>query len=129
MRLYENSVINIDFDEQTKILTQTWKGFATSEKFRESIEKSIGLFGKVGAKRLLTNTLNGGIVKKEDTDWAATYAAPLLVKNGMKAQAFVVPKNAFVQMSIKNFTAQTGGTFQLQYFDDVEKGKEWLLAQ
>jgi hypothetical protein len=128
MKIFESSCITIEFDENTKILTQTWKGYATSAQFREGIEKSINLFKQKGAKAVLTDSLNGGIVRKEDTDWAATYAVPLLLQSGMKAQAFIVPTNAFIQMSVKNYTEQTGGTFQLQYFDDLEKGKNWLLA-
>jgi hypothetical protein len=77
---------------------------------------------------MLTDTLNGGLVKKEDTDWVASYAVPVLLKNGMKAQALIVPTNAFIQMSVKNYKAQTGGSFQLQYFDDLEKGRSWLLT-
>ena len=42
-----------------------------------------------------------------------------LAKNGIKAQAFDVPANAFVKASVNNFTSNTNG-YPIQYFDEVQ---------
>lgn len=127
MKLYESSVILLEYDEKTRLMTQTWKGYATSEQFRQSIDKTFELFVKNKPLTLIVDARGGAVVKKEDTDYAAQTGMKL-VQNGLKAQAFIVPTNAFIQLSVNNFVSQTSNEYVMQYFDDIAKAKEWLLS-
>lgn len=127
MKIWESAIVRIDFDESTKILTQTWKGFGSSALFREGIDKTLDCFIQKRGRSILVDSSAGAIVKKEDTDYAAQKAIEL-VKNGIKAQAFVLPSNAFVKLSVNNFT-NSAGAYKIQYFDDMLKAREWLVSQ
>lgn len=127
MKLWESAIIRIDFDEHAKMLIQTWKGFGSSDLFREAIDKTVELFIQKKASYLLADSTKGAIVKKEDTDYAAQKAAGL-VKAGIKAQAFVLPPNAFVKASVNNFASNVT-PYKIQYFDQPDKAREWLVAQ
>ncbi|WP_224996192.1 STAS/SEC14 domain-containing protein [Cesiribacter sp. SM1] len=127
MKLWESPIIRIDFDENSRVLTQVWKGFGSSELFREAIDKTVYYFIQKKAAYILADSSTGAIVKKEDTDYAAQKAVQL-VKNGIKAQAFVLPANVFVKASAQNF-ANGASAYQIQYFDDKDKAMEWLIAQ
>lgn len=127
MKLWESQILRIDFDENTKVLTQTWKGFGSSELFREGIDKTVQLFIEKKAAYILADSSKGAIVKKEDTDYAAQKAVQL-VKSGIKAQAFVLPANAFVKASVTNF-ANSASAFKIQYFDNLKMANDWLIAQ
>lgn len=126
MKVYENQNIVIERDDNLKCLIQNWKGFASSERFRESIKKTIELFEDKKLNKILSNTKDFGMVKKEDTEWVGTYSMPLLIKNGLKYMAFVVPTNVFTQMSVDNFKKDASGPVEIRYFDDVVKARQWF---
>ena len=71
MKLWESSLLRIEYDENTRILTQIFKGFGSSELFREGIDKTVYYFTHKRAAHMLTDSSKGAIVKKEDTDYAA----------------------------------------------------------
>ena len=58
MRVFENQNIVIERDEQLKCLIQNWKGFASSEKFREGILKSVELFKDKKLNKILRACLS-----------------------------------------------------------------------
>ena len=128
MKVFENQNIVIERDDQLKCLIQNWKGFASSEKFREAIHKSVEQFNDKKLNKILSNTKDFGMVKKEDTDWLNNNAMPLLIKNGLKYAAFVVPSNVFSQMSVENFKKDASGPIEIRYFDDADKAKQWLAG-
>lgn len=126
MKVFENQNVVIECDENTKCLIQNWKGLAGSLRFRESIEKTIELFEEKKLDKILSNTKESGMVKKVDTDWVGTYAMPILIKNGLKFMAFVVPNNIFTQRSIDNFKHNAPGPVEIRYFNDDAQAREWF---
>lgn len=126
MKVFETQNIVLERDDQLKCLVQNWKGFASSERFREGIQKTIELFKDRKFDKILSNTRDFGMVKKEDTEWVNTYSMPILIKNGLRYMAFVVPSNAFSQMSVENFKKEMAGPVELRFYEDVAKAKEWM---
>ena len=126
MKVFENQNLVLERDENLKCLIQNWKGFASSDKFREGINKTVELFKDKKLNKILSNTKDFGMVKKEDTEWLNTQAMPQLIKTGLKCAAFVVPSNVFSQMSIENFKKEAEGPIEIRYFDNADKAKAWL---
>lgn len=126
--LFEKPYLTIIYDEELNCIQQNWKGFAKSQDFREGILKSLQFFKDKKADKILSNTKELSIVKKEDTDWVAKDITPALVSNGMKKMAFIVPSNAFAQMSVNNFKEDANKIVSIRYFDDIQKAKEWMAG-
>lgn len=126
MKVFESQNIVIERDDKLKCLIQNWKGFATSDRFREGIQKTIDLFQDKKLNKILSNTKDFGMVKKEDTEWVNSYSMPILIKNGLRYMAFVVPSNVFAQMSVENFKKEMAGPVELRFYEDVDKAKEWM---
>ena len=126
MILFERPYVTLELDEPFKCLTQRWKGFADSQQFREGITKSLEVFQQKQIDKIISDTQNASLVKKEDTDWVATTITPKLVQCGLRRIAFIIPANVFTQMSVDNFKNETKGGVRIQYFDDYEKAKEWI---
>ncbi len=126
MILFQAPHLTIEYDQQLNCISQHWKGYAKSEQFRAGIEKSIEFFKHKQAVCLISNTKELAVVSNEDTQWAATYATPLMMGYGMKYVAFIVPTNVFAQVSVNNFKSKTEDKLQLRYFTDLEKAKAWL---
>jgi hypothetical protein len=128
MKIFESKNLVIERDDKLKCIIQHWKGFASSESFRQGIEKSIALFKDKSLDKILSNTRDFGMVKKEDTEWVNSYSMPLLLQNGLRYIAFVVPANVFSQISVENFKKGSKDSVEIRYFDDVEKAKEWMAG-
>lgn len=126
MKVYEAQNIIIERDDKLKCLIQNWRGFANSDKFRDGIKQTEELFKDKTLNKIISNTKDFGMVKKEDTEWVSNQSMPILIERGLKYMAFVVPSNVFSQMSVENFKKQSENVVQIRYFDDVEKAKEWM---
>jgi hypothetical protein len=128
MILYEKTYITLEYDEKLNCLTQHWKGFATSEQFREGINQSVLYFQDKKINKLISDTKDFAVVKKDDTDWVASYATPIMVKNGLKYMAFILPTNVFTQVSVNNFKSKADDILQIKYFDNLDKALQWLKS-
>lgn len=126
MVLYSKPYVTIERDDQLKCLTQNWKGFATSEKFREAINATLNIFKQGGIEKLISNTKDFSLVKKEDTDWVAQVVIPQMVKHNLRYMAFVVPSNVFSKISVDNFKEEADKVVSIRYFDDLNKALEWF---
>jgi len=118
---------DIEYLEDTNCIIQHWKGYSNSKEFREVINKSIEIFQeKKTVKRIISNAVLLGVVKKEDTDWIAKEANPKLIRYGLSKIAFVVPKNAFAQLAVNNFSRETKGALAIKYFQTMSEAKSWI---
>lgn len=126
MKVFENQNIVIELDKDLQCVIQNWRGFASSEKYREAIHQTIDLFKTHKVDKILSNTKSFGIVKKEDTDWTNSYAMPILIERGLKYAAFIAPENVLPQMSIENFRRGSNGLIEIQYFEEVKNAKQWM---
>lgn len=118
----------LKYDERLNCVFQIWKGFFTSEQFREGVEQTNKLFAtKKPVPNFLVDISESSVIKKEDTEWAATTAIPLAVKNGLKNYGFVFPKNVFAQVSLNNFRKDLNQpTVSIKLFDNLERAKDWI---
>lgn len=128
MKVFESRNLDIERDDHLKCLIQHWKGYATSKDFREAIYKTIEHFKDKNLDKILSNTKEFNVVKKEDTDWANHYSMPLLIEHGLRYVAFVVPSNVFSQISVENFKKSSKEKVEIRYFEDVDKAKEWMAG-
>ena len=126
MVLVEKSSVVIEHDEQLRCLIQTWKGFAKSKDFRAAIIKSLEFFKQGNLNKIISNTKDFSLVKKEDTDWVAQVITPEMVQHGLRYMAFVVPTNAFTQLTVDNFKEEADRIVEIRYFDSVETARNWL---
>jgi len=124
MVVHQNDYVKITFDQNKKRLTQKWTGFASSDKFREAIDKTNDFVKRNDVKTILSDTLNQNVVKPEDSDYAAR-VIPTMVNNGMKAMAFVVPENVFTQLSLNKFSDSVKGD-TTGYFKTLAEAEKWL---
>ena len=125
MIVYSKPYVTIERNDELKCLIQNWKGFAVSEKFREAINASLIQFKQGEEDKIISNTKDFSLVKKEDTDWVAQVIMPQLVQHGLRYMAFVVPSNIFSQLSVDNFKEEAGTVVNIRYFEDLESAKEW----
>jgi hypothetical protein len=124
MVIHQHSNVKIEYDQIKKRLSQVWNGFIQSKDFREAIDATVKFAEKNPVKTIISDTLNQGVVKPEDTEYAGS-VMPKLVAKGLKGMAFVIPENIFTQLSLKKF-ADNEQTKSVQYFKSVKDASAWL---
>src|SRR5690554_1507343 len=125
MVVYSSPVLSLDFDAVKKVLTQDWKGYATSAQFREGIDKTVDYVNSGAVAYIISNTSNQRPVGPEDSKYAAS-VMPKLFASGVKAMAFVLPHDVFTRFSLKKF-ADAGHSDQVGYFEHIEEARKWSL--
>ncbi len=127
MVIVDEKHLFLEYDEELKCVIQVWKGFFSSELFREGCNKTNALFEKQKpVTKFLVDISESSVIKKEDTEWAAINAIPTAIKNGLKYYGFVLPKNAFTQVSLNNFRKDLNQpTLEVQLFDSLDRAKKW----
>ncbi|MBN2743288.1 MAG: hypothetical protein JXR39_05280 [Marinilabiliaceae bacterium] len=117
-------VVKIDYDHSRKQLVQTWTGFASSGQFREAIDATLHFSQSNPVRTIISDTLNQSVVDPADTQYAAS-AMPKLFQQGLKAMAFVMPKNVITQLSLKQF-AEGKRSDNIKYFPSIIEARKWL---
>ena len=125
MIIYQTPTVTLDYNNVRHQLVQTWKGFSSSETFREAIDKSVSFTKANQVDTILSDTLEQSVVKPEDSAYAAS-VMPQLFQNGVKAMAFVMPKNVITQMSLKRFGNESK-VDNVRFFSSVPEAQRWLF--
>lgn len=120
----------LEYDEDMNCIIQTWKGFFNSDYFKEKVHATNKLFaGKRPVAKFIVDGSESSVIKREDTEWAAINAIPIAIQNGLKYYGFVLPKNVFTQVSLKNFRKDLNQpTLEVQIFDSLNTAKAWAKS-
>ncbi len=127
MIVHQHANVTIEYDQMKQRLTQTWNGFIPSADFKSAIDATVNFCQSNSVKTIISDTLNQGVVKPEDTEYAGS-VMPTMFNKGLKAMAFVIPENIFTQLSLKRFADQ-GQNENVQYFKSIPEAQIWLDAK
>lgn len=128
LKVVNDKNLVLEYDDELNCIFQTWKGYFTSEFFRQGVEKTNKLFSdQKPVTKFLVDIQESSVIKKDDTDWAARTAIPLAIEKGLQYYGFVLPKNVFTQVSLKNFQKELNQpTITVRLFDDMGVAKAWV---
>lgn len=123
-KILEKPYATIYIDAAKKRLYQAWFGYLTVEQFKAAIDLSVECFKKNELTTILSDTTHQAVLAKEGSDYAAS-VMPVLMENGLKKIAFVLPKSIFTKLAVQNFTdqSQNGVTGS---FSSPEEAEQWL---
>lgn len=120
--LYSTRFLDVTYMAEKSCLIQTWKGFCTSEDFREAQKKTVVLFVEKRCKNFISDTTSASLLKKEDTDWVSEVITPQLLKAGMVRLNMVLPASAFTKMTLLNLekAEDASGNANIKMFGSLE---------
>src|SRR5688572_8968572 len=108
MTLYDEKFGSLEYDSTVPCITATFKGFMSSEQFRDFLNK--GLEKLIEKKKLhkqilwLADTRKHVVQPDKDTQWVADDWNPRAIKAGIEHVAFVLPENVFGKISVKKYS-------------------------
>lgn len=116
----------IEYLPELRCVVQTWRGYAASAQFRDSIEKTIAFSQTNEITGIISDTRAQDIVAMEDIQWLASQGNPRLFAAGVKRLAFVSPRNPFTGMGESDYAHRTGKDMEIRWFATPELAKTWL---
>ena len=118
---HENAVIT--YNPDTFELLQTWKGYVPTELFRKVIDATVAHVREHKVLFLISDTSSQKVVSSSDAEYAASVMS-VMIDNGLKAMAFVIPENVFTKFSLKKFS-DAGHEDVVAYFDSIADARKW----
>lgn len=132
MKLVDEKYGTLEYDSTVPCITATFKGFMSSEQFRDFLSKGLKhlIEKKKNHKKILwlADTSKHVVQPDKDTRWVAEEWNPKALKEGIQHVAFVLPDNVFGGMSIKKYAeaAEKKDEMIIQMFGDIQSAKNWF---
>jgi hypothetical protein len=135
--VHEATYVVTTFDTDVACVTQTWKGFARSEEFREAMTHVMHFVEQEAPTRapigLLVDARNLPPLVHADMEWAADVIGPQLRAAGTRKVAFLAPTSALGRVSINAFReaemTSLVPTVESQVFETDAPALRWLLER
>lgn len=124
MDVFRSPIAVISYDEDNDRLIQRWYGFPKSEDFHEAIDCTVAFSKSHKVETVLSDTLHQDMLDEVDAEYAASIM-PELVKNGLKAFAFLVSDKVYTQFAINHFSQQEN-TKLVKHFSIYSEAIRWL---
>jgi hypothetical protein len=133
MTLYEEKYGTLEYDRTVPCITATFKGFMSSEQFRDFLNK--GLEKLIEKKQFhknilwLADTSKHVVQPDKDTAWVASDWNPRALKAGINHVAFVLPENVFGSLSVKKYSENNDkqeSKMTVKMFGDINLAKKWF---
>lgn len=129
---YESNFIAISYQEEDAIVTGVWKE-ATKTLDDEAFKNDMLAWLKAVQAHQPVNIMAQAreyyhSITPELQLWVNEHILANYLEAGVKKLAFVVPSDLFAQVSIEQTIDEQQQTFQVKYFEDEQKAKDWLKA-
>jgi len=127
----DNKTTNAVYDSRTNAAIGTFVGFLTPDEFKTVANQLLGILETKRLKKQLNDIKQMKVLKPEVQEWLNTDWFPRAQKIGLKYFAFVVPDDIFGKMSMDgaNKNAQNAFGMEIQYFNNLEAAKNWLISK
>jgi len=128
--LFDRDFLSISHDPENKLIYLKWKGFATSENFRDGLNFALDLVKEHQAENWLGNLKLMEAILPADEEWCSKLWYPQIATTSLKKMAIVTSLDYFNNTSVKRIvkSAVDVTQFETRYFIDVVPAKEWLTS-
>ena len=120
------------YDSTLKAVHANYDGFLDEQTFKSISNKAIEVLKDRNGERILVDTSGMKVIPKENQEWIQADWFPRAIQAGLKAMAFITPRNIFGEVSAKatNQTVEEESLpIALEYFYNKEEAVQWLSNQ
>lgn len=122
-------VYNIYFDKDLDSVVMVWRGYSTSEQFREGTELMLNELIYNGSSRVLADIREMILIGMEDQKWLEMKFLPRAIKFGFKQIAIVTPNSYFNKVAVESVSYKVDKEkLTISFFDSREEAVVWLKA-
>ena len=128
--VFDTSYLTIFFNADDSLIHLRWKGFATSEQFREGLMFALQVVSENQVENWLGNLKMMQNIQAVDEEWTNKIWYPMIAETPLKKMAIVTSldflNNASVRRIVK--AAENEINFETRYFVDVNDAHNWLIS-
>ncbi|MEO1051551.1 MAG: hypothetical protein AAFX87_13050 [Bacteroidota bacterium] len=123
--LLKQSNLEVEYDQENKLMYLNWVGFQNKEMIMESGGKILELFSsKSDCSRVLNDNRLVEGPWQDAAEWTQTVWFPQMMEAGLKYFAWIFSPNIFAELSAKQAMPEADG---IKAFEGISPAKEWLL--
>ncbi len=131
--LHQTDYMKVMHNKSTGIFEYHWTARnreLDDEGYQRELSKMMEFIHSIKPQLVIANTQQSAfVVHLEMQNWLIEHVIVAAARSGMKKLALIVSKDFITQISIEQSIEDTEEKpFTTQYFDEVEKGRDWLMS-
>ncbi len=128
MTYFQNEVVTISYEEDSKLGVAVWNGFLTSQEFREATSICLRMLEEYKPLRWLGDNRKMKVIRPVDQEWFVEHALPRLQQSSLRRNAVLVSEDFFNKMAVEQIykRAESKGDMVLKDFDSKVLALAWL---
>lgn len=129
--VYDKTYLTIYHKAEEKLIHLQWKGYTTSEQFRDGLNTALELVREHDIQNWLGNLKLMQVILSSDEEWAGTEWYPLIAKTNLKQMAIVTSLDYFNNTVVKRIVEKSEPmiNFETRYFVDLNEAFDWLTKK
>lgn len=126
--LFDKSYLTIYHQTDSKLIHLKWKGYATSEQFREGLNAALYLVKEHQIENWLGNLKMMQVILSSDEEWATEVWYPQLADTTLRKMAIVTSLDFLNNSAVKRIVSKSEPVtnFETRYFVDITEAVTWL---
>lgn len=128
--LFDSDSLAIYFEAESKLIHLKWKGFASSDNFRDGLNFALAVVKEHQVENWLGNLKLMESILPADEEWTTKVWYPKIAETTLKKMAIVTSLDYFNNTAVKRIvsTSEPVINFETRYFIDIVPAKEWLIS-
>ncbi len=124
---FDSHFLRVSFEGEVPCVTMQWKGFATSEEFREGLNAGLKTVETEKCSNWLADLRKMEVIAPEDEAWSNENWFPRGLAGGIKKMALIPSEDVFNSLSVDSIMSKVEGIgLVIHYFSNVEEARQWL---
>lgn len=122
-----SEVYNIYFDKELDSVVMIWKGYSTSDQFREGTELMLNELISNGSSKVLADLREMILIGMDDQKWLEARFLPRAINFGFRQIAIISPNSYFNRIAVESVSYKVDKEkISIQFFDSREEAVRWL---
>lgn len=129
MKTNKETAYTIFFEPDLNCVVMEWKGYATSEQFREGTELMLNSLIKNKTTKVLADIQDMVIIGTEDQHWLNSLFLPRAMQFGFKSVAIIKPNSYFNKVAVESVSDKINKEeLAINFFESKQHATEWLKS-
>jgi hypothetical protein len=126
--VFDKTFLTIYHLSEESLIHLQWKGYTTSDQFREGLNVALDLVRENHIENWLGNLKLMQVILSSDEEWTNTEWFPQIAQTTLKRMAIVTSLDFFNNTAVKRIVEKAEPTinFETRYFVDVKDAHDWL---
>jgi hypothetical protein len=127
--LYASTDFHLSYAPELPGVVMVWRGYHTSQSFRERNEEALALLREKRAAKILCDIRQFLLIGAVDQTWLNTNWLPRAMDAGLRYCALIMPVYFFNRVAVQGVVERIESpTLRVEYFEAAEAGREWLSS-